>query len=216
MACPYLLECLHQLATSLVPCLATGAHTHACCLTAAQKLITLFQVDAIRECVRPTRWFTPKAIRVTVQLKLRAGLGCKKTQHTAVHLHTHTHTRMQWTVRDPVVSDMPLHANHYRNAMGKRAQRFLGMRLEIGGWGLGIGDLQKLQLQPETGNAALLAALRATCESTAWVAATRTLSISLPLSLPLHVGLMPPAALRSSGRNYNNREDEPPIIQWQA
>lgn len=99
--------------------------------------------------------------------------------------------------------------------MGKRAQRFLGMRLEIGGWG--IGDLQKLQLQPETGNAALLAALRATCESKPWVAATRTLSISLPLSLPLHVGLMPPAALRSSGRNNNNnREDEPPIIQWQA
>lgn len=63
-----------------------------------------------------TRWFTPKAIRVTVQLKLRAAVGGKKKKEI---VHT---------------VDMPLHANHNRNAMGKRAAVF---GHEIGDWRLG-------------------------------------------------------------------------------
>lgn len=66
----------------------------------------------------PTRWFTPKAIRVTVQLKLRAAVGGKTKKKNGI-VHT---------------VDMPLHANHNRNAMGKRAAVF---GHEIGDWRLG-------------------------------------------------------------------------------
>lgn len=65
-------------------------------------------------------------------------------------LHTRTHTPTQWTARDLVASDMPLHANHYRNAMAKRAQRFLGMRLEIGEWG--TGDWRSAKATTAAGN----------------------------------------------------------------
>lgn len=91
--------------------------------------------------------------------------------------------------------DMPLHANHNRNAMGKRAAVF---GHEIGDWRLVIGGLgdwwigaeQKLQLQPETGNAlASLAALRATCERTGYLffrSICAFLSLSLSIFLSAH------------------------------
>lgn len=79
----------------------------------------------------PTRWFTPKAIRVTVQLKLRAAVGGKNKKRRKSYT--------QWTCRCMQITTGMQWANE---------QRFLGMRLEIGDWG--IGDQQQLQLQLET------------------------------------------------------------------
>lgn len=107
----------------------------------------------------------------------------KNAAHSSTPTHTHTHAvdsaRPPWprTCRCMQITTGMQWASEHSGFWAR------DWRLADGG--LGIGDLQKLQLQPETGNAALLAALRATCESTTWVAATHKHARTLYLSAAL-------------------------------
>lgn len=95
--------------------------------------------------------------------------------------------------------DMPLHANHNRNAMGKRAAVF---GHEIGG----LGISSSYNCSWKRNNAlALLPALRATCECRECLCFRSICSfLSLSVSLPTRVGLMLAAALRSGGKDNNS------------
>lgn len=133
----------------------------------------------------PTRWFTPKAIRVTVQLKLRAAVGGKKKKKKSY---------TQWTCRCMQITTGMQWANE---------QRFLGMRLEIGDWG--IGDQQQLQLQLETQQCVgIVACFTSHMRVQGVPLLSLSHSFSSSVSLPTRVGLMLAAALRSSGKDNNS------------